>query len=758
MRSAIITLFLLIAGITVVIAQQKNLDSLYLDVQHLDDSARLAAYSSFAAESTQSEEIQFWIDKINEENQNADSVYWNAMQLHHSSRLFHYSGELRKEIVLRERAVEKFQGLGKESDVSKQYNNLGNAYADMGIYDSASFYYESSLAIAQNQNNPRNIASAYLNIATVHNNTGNKEQELSYIMKTVDIARKNDLDDILAKALFNLSVHYAYSMNFDKSEELCKELSILYKKTNDLEGFALLNNVRAKLAFDQNKPEEALVYLDSAMLIYKQQGFLSRVASIQLNMGQVNAEMRNYEKARKYLWDSYEVFVQINDLRYSAIALHDLSLVFSEQNLHEKAIRYMKKAIQICDSIGVLGLQTFYTNELAEVYKNASKVDLAYQAMRDYKNLNDSLSKQNSFTALREMETKFQTERKQLEIENLQQEKALQEAEIDKEHNRSRILYGGLAASIILIVIVSFAFIQKKKDHQLIQIQRKQLIQRNEELNDQKDIVEEKNREITDSINYARKIQDAVLPPVNFIKKYIQNSFVLYLPKDIVAGDFYWFKVVEDKLLIAVADCTGHGVPGAMVSVVCSNALNRSVAEFGLSRPAEILNKCQELVVENLGNSTSEIKDGMDIALCSFDKSLHNVEYAGAHNALWVVGEKPETKSTLMHFETLNHKGDLHELKADKQAIGQTDNFKYFTNHKLKLKAGSRLYLFSDGYLDQFGGLQGKKLKSRNLKDLILKNQDLPIQDQGQELKRQFTEWKGDLEQLDDVCIIGISV
>ena len=211
-------------------------------------------------------------------------------------------------------------------------------------------------------------------------------------------------------------------------------------------------------------------------------------------------------------------------------------------------------------------------------------------------------------------------------------------------------------------------------------------------------------------------------------------------------------------MLIAAADCTGHGVPGAMVSVVCSNALNRSVAEFGLTKPADILNKTQELVMENLGNSKDEVKDGMDIALCSFTKGSTSIEYAGAHNPLWIVGQSPKTKGELIELKVDVATHSLFELKANKQAIGRTEDFVPFNNHEIELEKESKIYLFSDGYLDQFGGSKGKKLKSRNLKELILKMQDLDIHEQGEKLRSEFVKWKGDLEQLDDVCIIGISV
>ena len=251
--------------------------------------------------------------------------------------------------------------------------------------------------------------------------------------------------------------------------------------------------------------------------------------------------------------------------------------------------------------------------------------------------------------------------------------------------------------------------------------------------------LEEKNKEITDSIQYAKRIQNAILPQAMVVKKYLQESFILYKPKDIVAGDFYWLEPSKNKVLFAAADCTGHGVPGAMVSVVCNNGLNRSVREYGLTDPGEILNKTREIVVKEFEKSEEEVKDGMDIALCSIEGNT--LEYAGAHNPLWII-----------------RNGELLETKANKQPIGQFDNPEPYTTHTLELQKGDSIYIFSDGYVDQFGGEKGKKLKTANFKKLLLSIQKENMSTQKHLIDEAFENWKGNLEQLDDVCVIGVRV
>jgi len=263
--------------------------------------------------------------------------------------------------------------------------------------------------------------------------------------------------------------------------------------------------------------------------------------------------------------------------------------------------------------------------------------------------------------------------------------------------------------------------------------------ERTSELRAQKEIVEERNKEILDSINYAKRIQSAILPPDKIIKEYLKDSFILYKPKDIVAGDFYWMEHKNNKVLFAAADCTGHGVPGAMVSVVCNNALNRSVREYGFVDPGKILDKTREIVIQEFEKSDEEVKDGMDIALCSLDGNI--LQYAGAHNPLWII-----------------RNGAIIETKANKQPIGKFDIQQPYTTHTFELEKGDTIYIFSDGYVDQFGGEKGKKFKTNPFRKLLISIQDQTMEQQRLIIDKTFEDWRGNLEQVDDVCVIGLRV
>ncbi len=252
---------------------------------------------------------------------------------------------------------------------------------------------------------------------------------------------------------------------------------------------------------------------------------------------------------------------------------------------------------------------------------------------------------------------------------------------------------------------------------------------------------ERKNKELLDSIKYAKRIQSAIMPSEKQLSQLIPNGFVIYQPKDIVAGDFYWLNQKDNDLYIAACDCTGHGVPGALVSVVCNAALNRSIKEFALETPGEILDKTRELVLTEFEKSEDEVSDGMDIALIRLNGN--KLSFSGANNPLWIVRKNSDL---------------VEDIKGCKQSIGLTNNPTAFITHETDLRTGDCVYIFTDGYSDQFGGPKGKKFKSRAFKELLQSVYEEPINQQKEIIESTIKAWKGKLEQVDDICVIGLRV
>ncbi len=335
-------------------------------------------------------------------------------------------------------------------------------------------------------------------------------------------------------------------------------------------------------------------------------------------------------------------------------------------------------------------------------------------------------------------------------------------------------------ALCVVILLISIVVVIKFREKALIkekQVLEEKVKERTAEVVQKSEEVEMKNKDIIDSINYAKRIQDAILPSEEVFKQSLKNTFVLFNPKDIVSGDFYWMYNIQSNLtkeerlaelegtiFFAAADCTGHGVPGAFMSIVGHNLLDKIVGEYHVTSPAEILNYLNKGVSETLRQSAEQanIKDGMDISLCAYNSKTKILEYAGAYNPLYIISKnalvniKGEALEPTMEDATGLK---LYEVKADRFPIGNyTDEVKQFTNHAFKMHQGDTVYLFSDGYADQFGGTHGKKFRYKQFKELLLAINAQSMEMQKVEMQKVFTEWKGSLEQIDDVIVIGSRV
>ena len=312
---------------------------------------------------------------------------------------------------------------------------------------------------------------------------------------------------------------------------------------------------------------------------------------------------------------------------------------------------------------------------------------------------------------------------------------------------------------ILLILIFSFIKVRERKLIKEKRILEEKVEERTEEVVQQSKELERKNKDIIDSITYAKRIQDAILPSNERFTKELSQTFILFNPKDIVSGDFYWLATKGGKSLFAAVDCTGHGVPGAFMSIVGHNLLDKIVGEYGITEPAKILDELNKGVANTLKKETGQegIRDGMDIALCCFDKKKKTLEYSGAYNPLYIVSKYQITLEEPLIPTAENADGlKLFEVKANRFPIGNySEETKEFTNHSIQLNEGDTVYLFSDGYADQFGLANGKKFRYKRFKELLLHINEMSMEEQKAKLQGEFVDWMGNHEQIDDVIIIG---
>jgi serine phosphatase RsbU (regulator of sigma subunit) len=419
-----------------------------------------------------------------------------------------------------------------------------------------------------------------------------------------------------------------------------------------------------------------------------------------------------------------------------------IAQIYLAKRQYFQAIDYANKAIKLSIDHNFHDYDNDYFEVLTNAYAKTGDYKLAYYYQDKFYSYKDSMNKIHNDKEIYQLKNEQKEAQQQADFDKkaalLNAEKEKSDAIGKADNKRHKIILAFVLCIALIIAVVAIGIFRSLK----ITRKQKEVIEEQKNMvEQQKEIVEEKNKEILDSITYAKRLQDAILPPLSIIKQYLPESFVLYKPKDIVAGDFYWMERAGDNILIAAADCTGHGVPGAMVSVVCSNALNRTVKEFKITEPGKILDRVRELVLETFEKSESNVQDGMDISLCCINTQTKEIQWSGAYNPLWYA-----------------QGGELKEVAPDKQPIGKHEGQKPFSTHLLKLKKGDTLYLFTDGYADQFGGPKGKKFKYKQLQEKLLAVSHQPMEKQKQELETVLEQWKGNLEQVDDVLVIGIRV
>ena len=657
--------------------------------------------ASHAIRNNQNEAIEYYLKSI-KYHEKSGYKKGVASVLNNIGNIQYDQGEYDDAITSYSKSLKILTEIGDEKSVSLAQNNIGNVYSDRGDYVNALDYFNKALKTSEKLNDTNGIANAFNNIGIIYNNIGEYEEAAQYFEKSLKLFQTNSTENKLAIAynLNNLGNTYSYLSDNDK----------------------------------------ALKYYHRSLELYEEIGGSYTSGNTLNNIGTIYFDRAEYDTAYTYFKESYELFQSYEDESGSIIPMNNMGRIEFERGNNSKAIRLSSKALKIAEEVGnIMGIN--HASEfLYEVYKKAGNKAKALEMHELYLSSRDSiLSEENQRRVLRQ-EFQYEYEKKAvadslkaLEESIIASAKiATQEAQLEKEKTQRYALSGGILLLLIFggVTYNRFRITSKQKD---IIADQKTVVEM------QKNLVEVKNREILDSINYARRIQRAILPPAHKMDEIIGDHFVLYKPKDVVAGDFYWLEHLDEGYLVAVADCTGHGVPGALVSVICNNGLNRSVREYGFKKPDEILNKTREIVVKEFERSEEEVKDGMDIALIGVrGKKLH---FAGAHNPLWHI-----------------RNGKINVIKADKQPIGKFHVNKPFTNHEIDLEDGDSIYIFSDGYVDQFGGNNGKKFMAKRLRKLILDIIDLPMEEQKKVLSRKLDEWKGAEDQIDDVCMIGIKV
>lgn len=639
------------------------------------------------------------------------------------------------------KALENAEKTGSRKGMATAYRNFGVIYKNMADYSKSLEYHNKALKISKEDNDKKSIAASLNNIANIYYMQSDFPKALEIHFESLKIKEEIGDKKGIATSFNGIAGIYYLQGNLDKAMEFYLKSVKIREEIGDKVSIGMVYNNIGGILKDKKKYEEANIYFLRALKIQYEAGDMSNYAQTLNSQAGNFLEQKKYAEARACFKEAFPLQQKSNDKHGVATSLNNLGHVcLLEGNLNESEV-HLKNALEIAKEIGTKDL-------LREVYLNLTQLNkkkgnykeaLGFQEL--YIQIKDSLHNEQSVKAIAEMGTKYETEKKELQISSLEKDNALSELEISKQKNFKYSLMGFSALFVILAFVLFIGFYNKKKANTQLESQKR-------EIEIQKAIVDEKNKDITDSINYAKRIQAAILPSIEDIQAYLPNSFIFYQPKDIVSGDFYWFAEKNNQLIIAIADCTGHGVPGAFMSMIGNDILTQIVIEKGITESNLILTQLHDGVKKSLkqDNQVTNTKDGMDISVISINKTnLSNVQFSGALRPIWLV--KKDSSSII-------------EIKGDKHSIGgsYSDNSRDFTKHDLTISKGDSIYLSTDGYADQFGGEQGKKMMTKNMKDLIISIQAKSIKEQKEILEHKFNSWKTNREQVDDVLVFGFRI
>ena len=567
-------------------------------------------------------------------------------------------------------------------------------YNEIESYDDAIIYFQNAIKNAEILQDSGYLGFCYNNIGGINLGVENYEQ---------------------AKKEFFIGLKYANNST-KNSVSLYNNLGTLYKELRMFDSDLYYHNRTLKLREVKNDTIGLAYSYNNIALVYKHSG--------------------DFKAALEYLNKSLEIKKKVNDTKGIGGSYINIGSVYFLLNDYQKAYEYASLGMIYTDSVKA---KTFALNGSETALKALLKMksERAYELFELYDSLNTELNGEEILNNIEANQIKFDVANKEQLLE-LEKAKAnqLSQSLIVKEEKAKRlgfIIIAGVIGVIILIIflIIVYKNFKKKKALSL-------------SLEDQNVLIEQKNKDITDSINYAKKIQNSIMPDINEFGNLFQDSLIYYKPKDIVSGDFYWFQHFNNSIVFAAADCTGHGVPGAMMSVICVGALNHFTKKTDITDPETVLNFIDKEVNRstNGGSYEQRMADGMDIALCAYNKDNNTIQFSGANRPLVLIRNN----------EAIVYKGNKFPIGQD---IGIE---KVFTGETIQLEKNDTVYVFTDGIVDQFGGEKGKKLLFRRLKEFLLSIQALSFSEQKEKIDFFFNQWKGEEEQVDDVLLIGIKV
>jgi serine phosphatase RsbU (regulator of sigma subunit) len=565
-------------------------------------------------------------------------------------------------------------------------------------------------------------------IGKSYRHIGNFSKAIVYFMNALKYF--NLANDLKGQAFIKYYLGDLYNRMGDNQSAIrfFRESLFIYEELNKPKNMASCLNGIGVLFQEQNQNDSALFYFHKSLNIKREVKDVKGSANSLNNIGLVYFNLTMFDSARYYYKEAYDIMNNLGDPVGMATFNNNIGMTYSAVQDYLRALQYSRKSLDLAKELQDAELIRLVAYE---VFRNANKLGFHKEALDAhilYTTLNDSITNKAAYSEAMKQKYKYEYE-VQAVSDSIEFAKNL--IIKDEQIRSARTYQVVLLLSVVVLLSLAIVFYQRyflvRKQSDIIKQQQK--------------VVQKYANDITDSITYARRIQRAILPSEESIQESLGECFILYKPKDIVAGDFYWHTEKDGLHFFAVADCTGHGVPGALVSMICSSGLRTAVKEYNLKDPGQILHAVRDYLKEEMDKSQEEVNDGMDISFCIWNPIEQELLWAGAYNPLWLARE-----------------GVIHEYKGDRQPVGRSPINRPFTTHRISILPGDILYLFSDGFSDQFGGSHVRKFSSKRLKELLESVFSLSLPQQLQQIEAHFMKWKGDRKQIDDVCIMAVKL
>ena len=628
--------------------------------------------------------------------------------------------------------LRKMQEIGDKAGIGLCYEYLAKTYYHIGEYQKALEYDTKSIRVKTEVNDKIGIAISYNGLGSCYFNMGDYTRALENFLKAlkIDEAEKDKFG--ISRMELNIACVLFAQNKFDEALKYMQKALVIKREINDVEGIATIYANMGDAYLAQKDYDKALDACLKSIEAAEKIHHIELLYTASINLGNVYVKKNRTDEALRYYRKAFNGALETDDKVNLITAAAGIGYCYELRKEHELAIEYYKKSLSNALKIDYGTGARDACMHLASIYEQLNNYEASLAYTKQLSNIKDTLLNEESLKQTAELNTRYETEKKESEIKLLTKDQELK----DKSLKEQRLVRIGLIIGLGLFLALSFLLFTRYRFKQ----------KANVILEKQKEEIHQKNVLITDSIDYAKNIQEAILPDEERLTKYLPQHFVLYKPKAIVSGDFYWVGKKGNHVICAVADCTGHGVPGAFMSLLGHNILENVVQRDTSIHPGAILTALNEEIVFRFskGKELENVKHGMDIAIISIDEKSRQLNYAGARNSLYVVRDKK-----------------LFEIKADKMSTGMVANDRSivtYENHSYTLQKDDMLYLFSDGFPDQKGGPDKKKFYYQPFKDLLVEISNLPVDEQQQLLDETIIKWIGTGEQIDDILVMGIKI